>query len=56
MENHPNVQAVRDALDAAGARTADGAAPQVILLDEAVHTAPAAAEALGVEVGQIATR
>ena len=54
MENHPNVQAVRDALDAAGARTADGAAPQVILLDEAVHTAPAAAEALGVEVGQIA--
>jgi len=54
MENHPNVQAVRDALDAAGARTADGTAPQVILLDEAVHTAPAAAAALGVEVGQIA--
>jgi prolyl-tRNA editing enzyme YbaK/EbsC (Cys-tRNA(Pro) deacylase) len=54
MENHPNVQAVRDALDAAGARTAEGTAPQVILLDEAVHTAPAAAEALGVEVGQIA--
>jgi hypothetical protein len=25
MENHPKVQAVRDALDAAGARTADGA-------------------------------
>ncbi|HEV8569084.1 MAG TPA: YbaK/EbsC family protein [Actinoplanes sp.] len=54
MENHPNVQAVRDALDAAGARTPDGTAPQVILLDEAVHTAPAAAAALGVEVGQIA--
>jgi prolyl-tRNA editing enzyme YbaK/EbsC (Cys-tRNA(Pro) deacylase) len=54
MENHPNVQAVRDALDAAAARTADGTAPQVILLDEAVHTAPAAAAALGVEVGQIA--
>jgi prolyl-tRNA editing enzyme YbaK/EbsC (Cys-tRNA(Pro) deacylase) len=54
MESHPNVQAVRDALDAAGARTADGTAPQVILLDEAVHTAPAAAEALGVEAGQIA--
>jgi prolyl-tRNA editing enzyme YbaK/EbsC (Cys-tRNA(Pro) deacylase) len=54
MENHPNVQAVRDALDAAGAHTPDGTAPQVILLDEAVHTAPAAAAALGVEVGQIA--
>jgi prolyl-tRNA editing enzyme YbaK/EbsC (Cys-tRNA(Pro) deacylase) len=54
MRNHPNVQAVRDALDAAGARTADGSAPQIVILDEAVHTAPAAAEALGVEVGQIA--
>jgi prolyl-tRNA editing enzyme YbaK/EbsC (Cys-tRNA(Pro) deacylase) len=54
MQNHPNVQAVRDALDAAGARTADGSAPQIVILDEAVHTAPAAAEALGVEVGQIA--
>jgi prolyl-tRNA editing enzyme YbaK/EbsC (Cys-tRNA(Pro) deacylase) len=54
MQNHPNVQAVRDALDAAGARTADGSAPEIVILDDAVHTAPAAAEALGVEVGQIA--
>ena len=54
MQNHPNVQAVRDALDAAGARTADGTAPEIVILDEAVHTAPAAAQALGVEVGQIA--
>ena len=54
MQNHPNVQAVRDALDAARARTADGTAPEIVILDEAVHTAPAAAQALGVEVGQIA--
>jgi prolyl-tRNA editing enzyme YbaK/EbsC (Cys-tRNA(Pro) deacylase) len=49
MESHPNVVAVRDALDAAGAGDA-----RVVVLDEAVHTAPAAAAALGVEVGQIA--
>jgi len=54
METHPNVVAVQDALDAAGARTADGSAPRVLVLDDAVHTAAAAAEALGVEVGQIA--
>ena len=54
MENHANVLAVQDALDAAGARTADGSAPRVIVLDDAVHTAAAAAAALGVEVGQIA--
>jgi prolyl-tRNA editing enzyme YbaK/EbsC (Cys-tRNA(Pro) deacylase) len=54
MDNHPNVQAVRDALAAAGARTTDGSTPQVVILDEAVHTAPAAADALGVAVGQIA--
>ena len=54
METHPNVVAVQDALDAAGARTADGSAPGVLVLDDAVHTAAAAAEALGVEVGQIA--
>jgi prolyl-tRNA editing enzyme YbaK/EbsC (Cys-tRNA(Pro) deacylase) len=54
MESHPNVIAVRDALDAAAARTADGTAPSVLVLDEAVHTAAAAAAALGVEVGQIA--
>jgi len=54
MENHPNVQAVRDALEAAGARTAEGTTPQIVILDDAVHTAPAAAAALGVAVGQIA--
>jgi prolyl-tRNA editing enzyme YbaK/EbsC (Cys-tRNA(Pro) deacylase) len=54
MENHPNVQAVQDALAAAGARTGDGSSPQVVILDDAVHTAVAAAEALEVEVGQIA--
>jgi prolyl-tRNA editing enzyme YbaK/EbsC (Cys-tRNA(Pro) deacylase) len=54
METHPNVVAVQDALDAAGARTADGSSPQVRVLDDAVHTAVAAAAALGVEVGQIA--
>jgi prolyl-tRNA editing enzyme YbaK/EbsC (Cys-tRNA(Pro) deacylase) len=54
METHPNVVAVQDALDSAGARTADGNAPGVVLLDDAVHTAAAAAAALEVEVGQIA--
>ncbi|HEY0002150.1 MAG TPA: YbaK/EbsC family protein [Actinoplanes sp.] len=49
METHPNVIAVREALAAAG-----GSVPQVVILDEAVHTAAAAAAALGVEVGQIA--
>jgi prolyl-tRNA editing enzyme YbaK/EbsC (Cys-tRNA(Pro) deacylase) len=49
MESHPNVTAVRAALTAAG-----GTAPEVVILDEAVHTAQAAAAALGVEVGQIA--
>ena len=45
---HPNVLAVREALAAAGATG------EVRLLPDAVHTAAAAAEALGVEVGQIA--
>ncbi|HEU4346822.1 MAG TPA: YbaK/EbsC family protein [Actinoplanes sp.] len=54
MENHPNVIAVQDALDAAGARAGADQPSQVILLDDAVHTAAAAAEALCVEVGQIA--
>ncbi len=54
METHPNVIAVQDALDAAGARTAEGQSSQVIVLDDAVHTAAAAAAALCVEVGQIA--
>ncbi|MFI5896072.1 YbaK/EbsC family protein [Actinoplanes sp. NPDC051513] len=49
MESHPNVVAVREALEAAGAHTSE-----VVVLDDAVHTAVAAAEALGVEVGQIA--
>jgi prolyl-tRNA editing enzyme YbaK/EbsC (Cys-tRNA(Pro) deacylase) len=49
MEQHPNVVAVREALEAAGAHTSE-----VVVLDDAVHTAAAAAEALGVEVGQIA--
>lgn len=48
MHEHPNVIAVQDALDAAGA------AGQVRVLPDAVHTAAAAAEALGVTVGQIA--
>ena len=54
MQPHPNVQAVQDALDAAGARTAEGGSSQVVVLTEGVHTAAAAAEALGVTVGQIA--
>jgi prolyl-tRNA editing enzyme YbaK/EbsC (Cys-tRNA(Pro) deacylase) len=45
---HPNVQAVQDALAAAGANG------QVIVLPDAVSTAAAAAAALNVEVGQIA--
>lgn len=49
MHNHPNVIAVRDALKAAGAADAE-----IVILDEAVHTAPAAAAALNIEVGQIA--
>jgi prolyl-tRNA editing enzyme YbaK/EbsC (Cys-tRNA(Pro) deacylase) len=45
---HPNVQAVQDALESAGATG------QVRMLPDAVSTAAAAAAALGVEVGQIA--
>jgi prolyl-tRNA editing enzyme YbaK/EbsC (Cys-tRNA(Pro) deacylase) len=45
---HPNVQAVQEALAAAGAEG------QVIMLPDAVSTAAAAAAALEVEVGQIA--
>jgi prolyl-tRNA editing enzyme YbaK/EbsC (Cys-tRNA(Pro) deacylase) len=48
MDNHPNVQAVRDALESAGASA------RIVVFDEGVHTAAAAAQALGVEVGQIA--
>lgn len=54
MHNHPNVQAVQDALDAAGARDGSGRPSQVRILPDAVHTAAAAAAALGIEVGQIA--
>jgi prolyl-tRNA editing enzyme YbaK/EbsC (Cys-tRNA(Pro) deacylase) len=54
MPLHPNAQAVQDALDAAGARAADGTLSQVRVLPAAVHTAIAAAAALGVEVAQIA--
>jgi prolyl-tRNA editing enzyme YbaK/EbsC (Cys-tRNA(Pro) deacylase) len=45
---HPNVQAVQDALTAAGAEG------QVIMLPDAATTAALAAAALAVEVGQIA--
>ncbi|MEE6260608.1 YbaK/EbsC family protein [Plantactinospora sonchi] len=54
MQSHPNVQAVQDALDNAGGRDGSGAASRVRVLPEAVHTAAAAAAALGIEVGQIA--
>ena len=54
MQPHPNVQAVQDALDAAGARDGAGAPCRVGCCPTRVHTAAAAAEALGVEVGQIA--
>lgn len=54
MSLHPNVQAVQEALQAAGARDRAGEPSQVRILPDAVHTAVAAAAALGVEVGQIA--
>ncbi|MGR6321148.1 YbaK/EbsC family protein [Micromonospora soli] len=54
MQPHQNVQAVQRALDDAGARNGSGDPSQVRLLPEAVHTAAAAAEALGVGVGAIA--
>ncbi|MGK5741917.1 YbaK/EbsC family protein [Micromonospora sp. URMC 103] len=54
MQPHPNVRAVQDALAGADARDASGTPSTVRLLPEAVHTAAAAAEALGVDVGQIA--
>jgi drug/metabolite transporter (DMT)-like permease/prolyl-tRNA editing enzyme YbaK/EbsC (Cys-tRNA(Pro) deacylase) len=54
MQLHLNVQAVQDALDSAGARDASGQPSVVRMLPTAVHTAVAAAAALGVEVGQIA--
>ncbi|MGB2569641.1 YbaK/EbsC family protein [Micromonospora citrea] len=54
MQPHPNVRAVQEALAGADARDGDGAPSVVRLLPEAVHTAAAAAQALGVEVGAIA--
>ncbi|MEH1126644.1 YbaK/EbsC family protein [Micromonospora sp. CPCC 206061] len=54
MPTHPNVQAVQDALESADATDAAGQPCQVRMLPDAVHTAAAAAAALGVEVGQIA--
>ncbi|KWV34231.1 YbaK/EbsC family protein [Micromonospora rifamycinica] len=54
MQSHPNVQAVQRALDDAGARDGSGSPSRVRLLPEAVHTAAAAAAALGVHVGAIA--
>ncbi|MEU9510886.1 YbaK/EbsC family protein [Micromonospora sp. NPDC048170] len=54
MQSHPNVRAVQDVLDAAAARDGSGTPSTVRLLPDAVHTAAAAAESLGVGVGQIA--
>ncbi len=51
---HPNVTAVQDVLDSAGARAGGDASSRVRMLPDAVSTAVAAAAALGVEVGQIA--
>jgi prolyl-tRNA editing enzyme YbaK/EbsC (Cys-tRNA(Pro) deacylase) len=54
MQQHPNVQAVQDALDKADARDGSGQPCRIRTLPDAVHTAAAAAAALDVEVGQIA--
>ena len=54
MQPHPNVQAIQDALEAADAVDAAGAPCRVRVLTEPVHTAAAAAAAIGIEVGQIA--
>ena len=54
MRDHPNVLAVQEALACADAVDGGGRPSEVRILPEAVHTAALAAEALGVEVGQIA--
>ncbi|BCJ77847.1 hypothetical protein CS0771_73910 [Catellatospora sp. IY07-71] len=54
MLSHPNVSAVQHALDAADAHDHTGAGCRVIVLADGVHTAAAAAAALGVEPAQIA--
>jgi prolyl-tRNA editing enzyme YbaK/EbsC (Cys-tRNA(Pro) deacylase) len=46
--DHPNVQKIAAALSEAGAPG------EIVILPNAVHTAALAAEALGIEVGQIA--
>jgi prolyl-tRNA editing enzyme YbaK/EbsC (Cys-tRNA(Pro) deacylase) len=51
---HPNVIAVQDALESADARDGSGAPSRIQTLPDAVHTAAAAAAALGIAVGQIA--
>jgi prolyl-tRNA editing enzyme YbaK/EbsC (Cys-tRNA(Pro) deacylase) len=51
---HPNVTAVQEALESAGARASGDVPSQVRMLPDAVATAAAAAAALDVEVGQIA--
>jgi prolyl-tRNA editing enzyme YbaK/EbsC (Cys-tRNA(Pro) deacylase) len=51
---HPNVRTVQDALADAGAVDGSGTPSVVRVLEGAVTTAAAAAEALGVTVGQIA--
>ncbi|GIG61953.1 hypothetical protein Lfu02_63250 [Longispora fulva] len=51
---HPNVTAVQNALDHAGAHDHEGRPSRIVMLPDAVPTAAAAAEALGVDVGQIA--
>jgi prolyl-tRNA editing enzyme YbaK/EbsC (Cys-tRNA(Pro) deacylase) len=51
---HPNVRMVQDALATADAVNGSGEPSIVQVLPDAVTTAAAAAEALGVEVGQIA--
>jgi prolyl-tRNA editing enzyme YbaK/EbsC (Cys-tRNA(Pro) deacylase) len=54
MGMHPNVRMVSEALLAADAVDGAGEPSTVRLLPEAVKTAVAAANALGIEVGQIA--
>ena len=54
MQLHPSAQAVQDALDSTSAHDAEGHPCLVRVLPDAVHTAVAAAAALGVQVGQIA--
>jgi prolyl-tRNA editing enzyme YbaK/EbsC (Cys-tRNA(Pro) deacylase) len=51
---HPNVRSVQEALAAADAVTGSGRPSTVRILPDATPTAVAAADALGVEVGQIA--